>query len=68
MSNTGLPGDTVVKNPPSNAGDMGLTPGQVTKIPHAAGQLAHMAPPRPDAAIINKCLKKKEHTQRKPLR
>ena len=25
----------MVKNPPSNAGDVGLIPGQGTKIPHA---------------------------------
>ena len=30
----------MVKNPPSNAGDAGLIPGQGTKIPHAAGQLS----------------------------
>ena len=30
----------VVKNPPSNAGDMGLIPGRGTKIPHAMGQLS----------------------------
>ena len=29
----------VVKNLPSNAGDVGLIPGQGTKIPHAVGQL-----------------------------
>ena len=29
----------MVKNPPSNAGDTGLVPGQETKIPHATGQL-----------------------------
>ena len=29
----------MVKNSPSNAGDVGLIPGQITKIPHAAGQL-----------------------------
>ena len=29
----------VVKNPPSNSGNAGLTPGWKTKIPHAAGQL-----------------------------
>ena len=32
-----FPGGPVVKNPPSNAGDAGATPGQGTKIPHAAG-------------------------------
>ena len=38
-----IPGDfpdgPVVKNPPSNAGAMGLIPGWGTKIPHVAGQL-----------------------------
>ena len=33
----------VVKNPPSNARDAGLIPGQGTKIPHAAGQLSPCA-------------------------
>ena len=35
-----FPVGPVVKNPSSNAGDMGLIPGQGTKIPHAAGQLS----------------------------
>ena len=35
-----FPGGPVVKNPPSNAGDVGLIPGRGTKIPHAAGQLS----------------------------
>ena len=35
----GLLGGAVVKNPPSNAGDVGSIPGQGAKIPHAAGQL-----------------------------
>ena len=30
----------MVKNPPSNAGDMGSIPGRGTKIPHATGQLS----------------------------
>ena len=30
----------MVKNPPSDAGDMSLIPGQGTEIPHAAGQLS----------------------------
>ena len=34
-----FPGGPVVKNPPCNAGDMGLIPGQAAKIPHATGQL-----------------------------
>ena len=33
----------MVKNPPYNAGDAGLIPGQGTKIPHAAGQLSPCA-------------------------
>ena len=35
-----FPGGPVIKNLPSDAGDMGLIPGQGTKIPHAAGQLS----------------------------
>ena len=35
-----FPGDPVVKNPPSNAGDVGLIPGQGTKVPHDSGQLS----------------------------
>ena len=30
-----FPGGPVVKNPPSNAGDVGSIPGQGTKMPHA---------------------------------
>ena len=30
----------MVKNPPANAGDTGLIPGQGTKITHATGQLS----------------------------
>ena len=32
-----FPDGPVAKNLPSNAGDMGLIPGQETKIPHAWG-------------------------------
>ena len=35
-----FPGGPVVKNLPSNAGDVGLIPGQGTKIPRATGQLS----------------------------
>ena len=35
-----FPGGSVVKNPPSNAGETGLIPGWGTKIPHAEGQLS----------------------------
>ena len=34
-----FPGGPVVKNLPSNAGDIGSIPGRGTKIPHAVGQL-----------------------------
>ena len=37
------PGGPVVKNLPSNAGDVGSIPGWGTKIPHAAGQLSPRA-------------------------
>ena len=33
-----FPGGPVVKNPPSNAGDTGLIPGQGTKMPYTSGQ------------------------------
>ena len=36
-------GGPVVKNPPSNAGDVGSIPGWGTKIPHATGQLSPSA-------------------------
>ena len=52
-----FPGGLVVKNPPSNAGAVGSTPGWGTKIPHAAGQLrlhalerSRVLQLRPDAA------------------
>ena len=32
-----FPGGSVLKNPPANAGDMGLIPVSRTKIPHATG-------------------------------
>ena len=35
-----FPGGPVVKNLPSNAGDVGLIPGRGIKIPHATGQLS----------------------------
>ena len=34
-----FPGGPVVKNPPSNAGDVGSTPYHETKISHVTGQL-----------------------------
>ena len=38
-----FPGGPVVKNPPANAGNMGLIPGPRTQIPHATGQLSPCA-------------------------
>ena len=38
-----FPGGSVVKNLPSNAGDMGLIPGQRTKIPRAVEHLSSCA-------------------------
>ena len=35
-----FPGGPVVKNPPSNPGNMGSIPGQGTKTLHAMGQLS----------------------------
>ena len=35
-----FPGGPVVKNPPSNAGDVGSIPGRVTRIPRATRQLS----------------------------
>ena len=42
----GLPGGPVVKNSPSNAGDMGSISHQGTKIPHAMRQLRPCATTR----------------------
>ena len=38
-----FPRGPVVKNPPSNAGDMSSIPGRGTKIPHATAQLSPCA-------------------------
>ena len=52
-----FPGGPVVKNLPSNAGDLDSIPNQGTKIPYAAGQLSlsltvqSMPQLRPNAAI-----------------
>ena len=35
-----FPGGPVIKNMPSNAGDVGLSPGQGTKVSYARGQLS----------------------------
>ena len=58
-------GGPVVKNPPSNAGDMGSIPGQWTKIPWAAWLLSPCATSREACApqqrpSATKNLKKKD--------
>ena len=50
-----FPAGPVVKNPPSNAGDVGSIPGQGTKIPHATGQLSLCATTR-QPVLCNKDL------------
>ena len=40
MGRKDFPGAPVVKNLPSNAGDVGSSPGWGTKIPHATRQLS----------------------------
>ena len=41
-----FPGGIVVKNPPSNAGDLGSIPGLGTRIPHTTGQPSSRAATR----------------------
>ena len=45
-----FPGGTVVKNPPSNAGDVGSIPGWGTKLPLATVRETHVPQQRPSAA------------------
>ena len=47
----------MVENPPSNAGDVGLIPGQGTWIPHASEQLTRAPQLSPD--VVKKKKKKK---------
>ena len=49
----------MVENPPSNAGDVGLIPGQGTWIPHASEQLTRALQLSPD--VVKK--KKKKASQ-----
>ena len=48
------------KNPPANAGDVGLIPGPGTKIPRAAGQLSLCATTTEARAFWNLCSKTRE--------
>ena len=49
-----FPGGPVVKNPPSNAGDMGSIPGWGAKIPQAVGQLSPWDSTREKPLCCNK--------------
>ena len=49
-----FPGDPVVKNPLSNAGDMGSIPGQGTKVPQAVRQLSPHTATETSCSQINK--------------
>ena len=49
-----FPGNAVVKNPPSSAGQMGLISGPETEIPHAWGQLSPCAANRRTRAPTTK--------------
>ena len=61
-----LPGGPMVKNPRSNAGDVGSIPGQGTKIPHATGATKPMHRPHPETKT--QCSQKNpKKTKQKPL-
>ena len=47
-----FPGGPVVKNLPYTAGDVGLIPGQRTKIPHVAGQLRSLRTSTRESACL----------------
>ena len=53
-----FPGGSVVKNPPSNARDGGLIPGQGTKISHAMEQQSPLATTKTQCSQINKFFNK----------
>ena len=64
MGEGDFPSGPVVKNPPSNAGDVGSIPGGGAKIPHAVGQLSpHSATTEP-ACSWSPCAT----TREKPVR
>ena len=50
LSTWDFPGGTVIKNLCCNARDVGLIPGQGTKIPHVMEQLAHAWQLEPNSA------------------
>ena len=55
----------MVKNPPSNAGDVGSISGQGAKIPHAMGQLSPCAATKTQCSQIKKLKKKKTRLSRR---
>ena len=57
-----FPGGPVVKNLPSNAGDVGSNLGRGTEIPHALGQLSPCATTRETCAAMDI-----QHSQKKKV-
>ena len=57
----------MVKTPSSSAGDMGSTPGQGTKIPHASGQPSpHATTMEPPHSNKNSCARKERFLVTQP--
>ena len=54
----------MVKNSPSNAGDMGLIPGRGTRIPHAVGQLSPFTAIKAQCSQINTYFCKRKRKDR----
>ena len=54
----------MVKNPPSNAKDVGLIPGRRTRIPHAVGQLSPFPATKARCSQINKYFYKRKREDR----
>ena len=67
-----FPGDPMVKNLPSNAGDTGSILGRGTKSPHSLGQLSTQATtsekPRPRPSIVKKLIQLKNKEIKKRCR
>ena len=65
-----FPAGPVIKNPPSSAGDMGLIPGQRTKIPCSVGQLSPGTTTGEAMAQLGKkstcCNKEPQHCNKDP--
>ena len=62
LNSTDFPGGLVVKNPPSNAGDVGSTPGWRTNALHAMGQLSPGAASTEPRALGSMCGSKKSRS------